>query len=107
MKTPWQRLFLEASWTHHSLVVDLYHLVTCVDLLTLVGRRLQRRREAHGQEEQRQGSERHWRACSSLLGYCTDPTQETMKRVWKVEEKIQTEDRLNQSGLVTAGFMRV
>lgn len=83
MAPPW-RGALEGSvlgsiWTHHSLVVDLYHLVARVDLLTLVGWRLQRQRETRRQEKQRPRSESHWRAWSSLLDYCTDPTQETTR----------------------------
>lgn len=92
---PLKEVFLGSFWTHHSLVVDLNHLVACVDLLTLVGWRLQRHRETGRQEEQRQRSESHWRAWSSLLDYRTDPTQETTESVWKVEEKIQKGISLN------------
>lgn len=99
METPWRGSFeggvLGSFWTHHSLVVDLNHLVACVDLLTLVGWRLQTHRETGRQEEQRQRSESHWRAWSSLLDYRTDPTQETTESVWKVEEKMQKGISLN------------
>lgn len=65
---PLKEVFLGSFWTHHSLVVDLNHLVACVDLLTLVGWRLQRHRETGRQEEQRQRSESHWRAWSVSAG---------------------------------------
>ena len=44
--------------THHSLMVDLNHLVPGVDLLTLVSRRLEREGGGWGRERERERGQR-------------------------------------------------